>query len=398
MILSLISTALLIPVLLKVDNLAVEEWPYAILPNTLLSILTNVTKTAMMVPIAACISQMKWDHFQYQANPLDHLQLYDDASRGPWGSFILLITGRAKVLSAWAFAIVTLVALGIEPSTQQTIETRTKLAYMTNTTALVGQAHNYSSRALVATSFQGYNAEVYSMSWNWCKKTFHNATASPSGLRHASVTTQDLELFAENSLYAGLNPSYAYYKEPGSSAPDFNISISVDRGLFAYITTLFTRELRSATRQGAVEDSLNLAEFMYLTDLANLTTNIADTLTAQLRSAGKDNTMAAAVEGRARYRETYYHVRWPWILVTVAEVVATAVLLGVSIILTRRQPLLKASSMALLAFGLHGWTDEEIQGVGAPVSLDDSSKGMWARFGQDEEGYLKFLRSDGTGK
>lgn len=157
MILSLISTALLIPVLLKVDNLAVEEWPCAILPNTLLSILTNVTKTAMMVPIAACISQMKWDHFQYRANPLDHLQLYDDASRGPWGSFILLITGRAKVLSAWAFAIVTLVALGIEPSTQQTIETRTKLAYMTNTTALVGQAHNYSSRALVATSFQGYN-------------------------------------------------------------------------------------------------------------------------------------------------------------------------------------------------------------------------------------------------
>lgn len=159
MMLSLISTALLIPVLLKVDDLAVEKWPYAILPNTLLSILTNVTKTAMMVPIAACLSQMKWDHFQYRANPLDHLQLYDDASRGPWGSFILLITGRAKVLSAWAFAIVTLVALGIEPSTQQTIETRTKLADMTNTTALVGLAQNYSSRALVASSFQGYNGE-----------------------------------------------------------------------------------------------------------------------------------------------------------------------------------------------------------------------------------------------
>ena len=45
-------------------------------------------------------------------------------------------------------------------------------------------------------------------------------------------------MYAENSLSAGLNPSYAYYKEIGSSTPEFNVSISVDRGLFAYITAL----------------------------------------------------------------------------------------------------------------------------------------------------------------
>lgn len=157
MLLSLVSAALLIPVLVRVDGLAVEDWPYAILPNTLLSILTNVTKTAMMVPVAACVSQMKWDHFYHRANPLDHLQLYDDASRGPYGSFMLLFTGRAKVLSAWAFAIITLIALGIDPSTQQTIETRTRHADMMNVTALVGLAQNYSSKAFVSSSFQGFN-------------------------------------------------------------------------------------------------------------------------------------------------------------------------------------------------------------------------------------------------
>lgn len=157
MLLSLVSAALLIPVLVRVDGLAVEDWPYAILPNTLLSILTNVTKTAMMVPVAACLSQMKWDHFHHRANPLDHLQLYDDASRGPYGSFMLLVTGRAKLLSAWAFAIITLIALGIDPSTQQTIETRTRHADMTNVTALVGLAQNYSSKAFVSSSFQGFN-------------------------------------------------------------------------------------------------------------------------------------------------------------------------------------------------------------------------------------------------
>jgi hypothetical protein len=252
--------------------------------------------------------------------------------------------------------------------------------------------------AVNTTDSTNFTAEVYSMSWAWCKKTFHNLTASPSGLRTADVTTRDLVPFAENSLTAGLLPSYAYYKDPDSSTPEFNISVSVDRGLFPYVTRLFTRGLQAATRQTAVEDSLNLAEYMYLTDLANLTANIADTLTAQLRSSGRDNTVAGTAAGRVSYRVTYYHVRWPWILVVAAEVAATAVLLGVSIFLTRRQPLLKASSMALLAFGLHGWTDEEIQGVGAPADLDETAKGMSARFGQDEEGYLKFLRSDDTRK
>lgn len=89
---------------------------------------------------------------------------------------------------------------------------------------------------------------------------------------------------------------------------------------------------------------------------------------------------------------------WPLIIVTVTEVVATAVLLGVSIVLTRRQPLLKPSSMALLACGLHGWTDEEIQGVGAPTDLEEGSKVLWARLEQNEDECLKFLRSDDTKK
>ncbi|KAI3391177.1 hypothetical protein diail_7798 [Diaporthe ilicicola] len=266
-------------------------------------------------------------------------------------------------------------------------------------TSLFNSTSNVNGTTLFAvntTDSINFTAEVYSMSWNWCKKTFHNLTALPAGLRHADITTKDLVLFAENSLSAGLLPSYAYYKEAGSSEPEFNLSVFVDTGLFSYVTKLFTRELRTATRQRDVEDSLSLAEFMYLTDLANLTTNIADTLTAQLRSTGRDNTMAGPAEGRARYRVTYYHVRWPWIIVVAAEVVATAALLGLSIILTRRQPLLKSSSMALLAFGLHGWTDEDIQCMGTPRNLDKTSKRMRARFGHNEEGYLKLMRSDGS--
>lgn len=54
--------------------------------------------------------------------------------------------------------------------------------------------------------------------------------------------------------------------------------------------------------------------------------------------------------------------------------------------------------MALLACGLYGWTDEEIQGVGAPTDLEEGLKVLWARLGQNEDGCLKFLRSDDTNK
>lgn len=255
--------------------------------------------------------------------------------------------------------------------------------------------------AVITTDSTEFTAEVYSMSWTWCKKTFHNLTASPSGLRHANVTTKDLALFADTTYTAssdlkpGTEQGYFYFKESGSSpaVPEFATTSEAGTGLSDYIRTLLTREVSSYQVSRNLK-SLDLAEYMYLTDLANLTTNIADTLTAQLRSSGMDNAMAGVAEGRAWSRVTYYHVRWPWILVVAAEVVATAVLLGVSIFLTRRQPLLKASSMALLAFGLQGWTDEDVQGVGAPADLDECSRRMWARFGRDEEGYLKFLRSD----
>lgn len=259
--------------------------------------------------------------------------------------------------------------------------------------------------AVITTDTTRFTTEVYSMSWTWCKKTFHNLTASPSGLRHANETTKNLVLFADTTGRAGFSSfesGYLYYMESSLSGPDTRITSEAGKGIPAYIKKLFTREFFSGVFLKAVErqgiDSLNLAEYMYHTDLANLTTNIADTLTAQLRSSGMDNAIAGAAEGRATYRVTYYHVRWPWILVVATEVVATAVLLGVSIFLTRGQPLLKASSMALLAFGLHGWTDEDVQGVGAPIDLDQRSKRMWARFGRDEEGYLKFLRSDGSRK
>ncbi|KAI1760649.1 hypothetical protein GGR53DRAFT_74397 [Hypoxylon sp. FL1150] len=155
-ILCIICIGLVIGVLQMTEDKPIELWPYAILPNSLISVLTTVAKAAMLIPIASCLSQAKWYHFQRQPHALDHLQLYDDASRGPWGSFLLLCSWRLKAVGTWGLAFVTLVAMGIEPSVQQILEPRTRQAPLANATVEIGRADNYTSKAIWSGSFQGY--------------------------------------------------------------------------------------------------------------------------------------------------------------------------------------------------------------------------------------------------
>ncbi|KAI1172630.1 hypothetical protein F4777DRAFT_498051 [Nemania sp. FL0916] len=150
---SLIGLGLVVFILKQVDNQPISSWPYSIQPNSLIAVITTITKASMLVPIASCLSQLKWDHFQYRPNPLNDFQIYDDASRGPWGCIYMICTGHLKAVSAWALALLTLAALGIEPSIQQTIQPRTKQVLLTNVTAQIGRASNYTSKGLTF-SFQ----------------------------------------------------------------------------------------------------------------------------------------------------------------------------------------------------------------------------------------------------
>ncbi|KAI0007463.1 hypothetical protein F4779DRAFT_591789 [Xylariaceae sp. FL0662B] len=90
MILSIACMCILVVLLTKINNLPLQSWWLPIEPNSLVAVLTTVAKTSMMVPAASCISQLKWRHFMVQPRRLVDLQLFDGASRGPWGSGLLL--------------------------------------------------------------------------------------------------------------------------------------------------------------------------------------------------------------------------------------------------------------------------------------------------------------------
>ncbi|KAM5346312.1 hypothetical protein ACJ41O_009317 [Fusarium nematophilum] len=144
--LSCVAMVLLLVLLIKSDGLSLESWTLPIRPNSLISVFTTVAKTAMMVPVASCLSQLKWRHFTHNGDKMSALQVFDDASRGPWGSAMLLFNLRRRAVLAWALAVVTMAGLAVGPSAQQILDFPTRVSPLNNVTAIIGQANNYVSR------------------------------------------------------------------------------------------------------------------------------------------------------------------------------------------------------------------------------------------------------------
>ncbi|KAK3345783.1 hypothetical protein B0T25DRAFT_520344 [Lasiosphaeria hispida] len=144
-VVSVASMALVLSILANINDMALSDWPLPIQPNSLIAICTTLGKSAMMVLVASCISQLKWKYFAHRPRPLHHLQTIDDASRGPWGSLVVLFSGptRSWVISGFAFAAI--VSLGIEPSAQQILGVGVKEVELTNLGTEVGMARGYHS-------------------------------------------------------------------------------------------------------------------------------------------------------------------------------------------------------------------------------------------------------------
>ena len=58
--------------------------------NTLVSILSTISRAALLLSVSECISQSKWSWFLDRQKPLEDLDVFDEASRGAWGGLKLL--------------------------------------------------------------------------------------------------------------------------------------------------------------------------------------------------------------------------------------------------------------------------------------------------------------------
>lgn len=108
----------IIIILLRYDNRPLPNWAFGLTINGVISVLAGIAKASMILPVAECISQLKW-HWFWNGSPraLMDFQFLDAASRGPRGCLILLFRPRQWSTSSVG-AITTIAALLMEPSLQ----------------------------------------------------------------------------------------------------------------------------------------------------------------------------------------------------------------------------------------------------------------------------------------
>ncbi|KAI8952593.1 hypothetical protein F4801DRAFT_599768 [Xylaria longipes] len=113
---------ILIFVILKIyEQKPVPKFTYGITLNAIISTLTTFSKSFLLVTVAGAISQLKWRWFQNtEGRRVFDTQLFDDASRGPYGSLIFLARPSRWSLASIG-ALISILALAFEPFTQQLI-------------------------------------------------------------------------------------------------------------------------------------------------------------------------------------------------------------------------------------------------------------------------------------
>lgn len=126
--------------------------------------------------------------------------------------------------------------------------------------------------------------------------------------------------------------------------------------------------------------------------------NVVTTVSSLIRNNDLgDNLNEQMFEGTAWETEAYFIVRWAWMAVIMLETLCVTVLLGMTIVISWKDGLVKDSNFALLVHGLEGWDTLSLSKPETTRSLDKMARGMTAKLEADDDGVLKFRRHGGQG-
>ncbi|KAI1674315.1 DUF3176 containing protein [Pyrenophora tritici-repentis] len=117
------AAVIIVLIILKDDPLT--KWSLAettgLTLNAYISILSKMAGAALIIPVSEALGQLKWSWFQQNSKQMWDFEIFDNASRGPWGSFLLLIRTKGKALAALG-AMITLCMMALDPFFQQVVD------------------------------------------------------------------------------------------------------------------------------------------------------------------------------------------------------------------------------------------------------------------------------------
>lgn len=122
---SAVCMAAVIAVLIYLKDDPLAKWSLAektgLTLNAYISVLSKMAGAALILPVSEALGQLKWSWFQQNSKQMWDFEIFDNASRGPWGSFLLLIRTKGKALAALG-AMITLCLMALDPFFQQVVD------------------------------------------------------------------------------------------------------------------------------------------------------------------------------------------------------------------------------------------------------------------------------------
>ena len=96
MVVSFLSLTAIILILYTHQGRPLPNWPYSMTINSMIAVFSTIMKSAILLLTVECISQSKWIWFRTDGHVLADIEIFDMASRGPWGSAHMLSRIRWK--------------------------------------------------------------------------------------------------------------------------------------------------------------------------------------------------------------------------------------------------------------------------------------------------------------
>jgi hypothetical protein len=128
--------------------------------------------------------------------------------------------------------------------------------------------------------------------------------------------------------------------------------------------------------------------------MSQIASDVADTLTHEIRSSNLDSQTATLLTGEVFASETYIDVRWGWLVLPLIETILATMVLLSSITISWRGPLWKSSAIAPYLHPLKGWDEKDlvVKGYESSGAMERLVKEMNVSLDEDENGRLRMLR------
>jgi hypothetical protein len=124
-IFSAVCMTAVIAVLIYLKDDPLSKWSLAektgLTLNAYISILSKMAGAALILPVSEALGQLKWSWFQQNSKQMWDFEIFDNASRGPWGSVLLLLRTKGKALAALG-AMIMLCMMALDPFFQQVVD------------------------------------------------------------------------------------------------------------------------------------------------------------------------------------------------------------------------------------------------------------------------------------